>query len=89
MNILITIFLVYILFVIVTIMLAMRKHRNPALWGLAAAFGLLITLIGLAFFQDMNKLTMEEVVKSKKREQIFCGIVIALGAAKLLLHFLH
>ena len=51
-----------ILFLVITGLLAKRKGRNPFLWGIAGAFGLIITLIVLAFFADIKKLTEEQII---------------------------
>ena len=67
-----------------TVWLARRKHRSGWLWGVAAAFGLILALIALAFFGDLASMTAEQSKKSMARERIVCGILIALGILRVI-----
>jgi len=78
-----------ILFVVMTGYLAKRKHRNPWLWGVAAVFGLFLTLIALAFFGDLATMSPEQVKKSILKERIVCGVLVVLGLLRLVAQVFH
>ena len=67
----VSLFVLEVLFFVITALLAKRKGRNPFLWGIAGACGIIVTLIGLAYFEDFKKLTEEQIKKSKVKEKIF------------------
>jgi len=78
MNLLMTLLLGF-LFIVITVLLARRKHRNPWLWGVNGFFGVVLALIALAFFGDLEKMPPEEAQKSRVREKVASAVLIILG----------
>ncbi len=54
MDSMVSLFVLEVLFFVITALLAKRKGRNPFLWGIAGACGIIVTLIGLAYFEDFK-----------------------------------
>ena len=73
------IFAVMIVFALITGLLAKSKGRNLVLWSVAGSLGVIFTLIGLAFFNHLNKIPEDKRQISIKREKIFCTVAIFLG----------
>ena len=67
--------------------IAKRKHRNPWLWRVTEALGFPVALIAVLFFKDLNSLSAEDQERSRLREKIICGAVIAIWVVSLLMRF--
>jgi len=75
-------------FALITGLLAKRKGRIVALWAVAGAMVWVVALVGLAFFHNLKDITDDQQAASRKREKVFCGILIGVGSLGLVCQLL-